>query len=267
MALIAVATLAALSPSVCYADINQIGLLYRDILAQQGSNSPDVGNLTALSDTALREARPEEIEAVLPIAMKCLDSPNAAVRKAGMQLPFLIVLTRGDNATLLASYVRKIAFFLDDPDVGIKNSAITILSSGNPTPSPQALQYLKAHLGNRQNTSYQFTMIAAALMIPNPQDAKIVSEVLAAWRDRPDHESLTGGMVETLGQAKVTTSDALDLIRSELGSEKDYARVTALEAVRKMPKSVRDGFDAELRKLLADPSVDVRHAAEEVLKQ
>jgi hypothetical protein len=271
MKIIAMLVLAALSPGICQADIYDVGALYRTILAQPDSAhvpGPMEIDQTA-TEAALRAAPPEQIREVLPLAAKCLDSSDAAVRAAGMHLLFDVALVRPDNASMLSPYFDRIAAFLTDSDMGMKQGAISILAAGFPSPAPQALAILAAHLNDDQNSVGQFNMISGALLIGFPSDAGMVQKVLAALHRRPDREILTGDMLVALGREKIATGESLQFIRSALSSDKDYIRLSAVEAIGKMPRNVRDGFTADLHQLLANnaESAEVTARAKYVLTQ
>jgi hypothetical protein len=76
-------------------------------------------------------------------------------------------------------------------------------------------------------------------------------------------------MLVALGREKITTDEALQFVRSALSSEKDYIRLTAVETVGKMPRSVRDTFTGDLQRLLANPaeSAEVATRVKYVLTQ
>lgn len=246
----------ALSLGTCQADFYDIEALYRTILAApNGAHVPAPMEIDqTVTEAAVRTAQPEQVSGVLTLAAKCLDSSDAAIRSAGMHLFFDVALLRVDNASLLSPYFERIAPFLTDPDIAMKQSAIGVLSAGLPKPAPQALAFLAAHLSDDRNSIAQFNMISGALLAGAQSDAVTVRQVLAALQRRPDREILTGDMLVALGREKITTEEALQFIRSALSSEKDYIRLTAVETVGKMPRGVRDTFTGDLQRLLANPA-------------
>jgi len=256
MKILARLAIVAFSLGICQADVYDIEALYRTILAApNGAQVPVPMEIDqTVTEAAVRAAQPEQISGVLTLAAKCLDASDAAIRAAGMHLFFDVALLRPDNASLLSPYFERIAPFLSDPNIAMKQSAIGVLSAGFPKPAPQALVFLMAHLNDEQNSDAQFNMISGALLIGSPSDAGVVQKVLAALQRRPDREILTGDMLVALGREKITTDEALQFIRSALSSEKDYIRLTAVEALGKMPRGVRDNFTGDLQRLLANPA-------------
>jgi hypothetical protein len=214
-----------------------------------------------VTEAEVRAAQTEQISGALALAAKCLDSSDAAIRAAGMHLFFDVAILRADNASLLSPYFERIASFLTDADIGMKQSAIGVLSSGFPKPAPQALSLLMAHLGDKQNSIAQFNMMAGALLAGAQSDAATFREVLAALQARPDREKLTGDMLVALSREGITTDEALQFIRSSLASDKDYIRLTAVEAVAKMPRSARDTFTGDLQRILANRGESAEVAA------
>jgi len=246
--------LAILSMGIGRADMNSIETLYRAIVSQSGGRVPTRMDLLlpVTGDDALREASPQQIEALLPLAAACLESSNPVVREDGMLLISTVAVARPDNIALLAPYVEKIASFLTDPDIGMRGSAIMTLAYGHPKPAPVALQYLARHLTDEQNSSDQFVAISAALLMGSPSDPGTVRTVLATLKGRPDHELLTGTFIQELGRQRITTPDALEFIRAGLGGKSAPVRLTALETIGRMPKDVRDRFAADLQRLLSN---------------
>lgn len=263
---------AAFSWSLCQAALDDVETLYRSILSEQDQTKiPKPTDLIGRIrwSSVLRDASPQEIEAVLPLAERCLESSSRVLQTDGMFLMSGIATIRPDNAVLLAPYFGEIASFLTDPDVGQKQSAIGVLASGFPKPAPKALAYLAAHLGDPQNDGTQFMMISGALLVASPSDRATVSAVLAAMKRRPDSEALTGPMIEALGQQKVATEESIEFLRAGLRDKSAAVRLTALEAVGQMPGDVRLSFSGDIQRLLTNPDEQpqVLEAARRLLTQ
>lgn len=263
--------LTILSVGACRADMNDIEALYRSLLAQQGvSRIPTPTDIYRRVDGfVLHDASPEQMAVILPLAAACLDSANPVVRADGMMLISTLAIARPDNASLLGPYYEKIAAFLTDSDPGMKLPAIATLASGYPTPAPVALAYLARHLNDQQNSGDQFVAISSGLLKGASSDPSAVRAVLAALRARPDHESLSGILTQRLGLLRITTPEALEFIRDGLSGKAAPLRLTAVEAIAQMPKAVRDGFAADLQRMLANPdeSPEVQARAAQVLIQ
>jgi len=271
MKLFARLVLTILSLAICRADMSEIETLFRSIVSQQDpSRVPKLQDLIGpvTGNNVLRDATPEQVERVLPLAAMCLESTNPAVRGHGMLLLSTVAAVRPDNVSLLAPYFEKVAPFLTDPEAGMKQAAIGVLAYGFPKPA-KALVYLAAHLNDGLNSDTQFMMIAGALLVASPSDGNVVRSVLAALQKRPDHDLLAGAMIEGLGQQKITAEDALQFIRKGLTDKTAAVRRTAVDAVGNMPKDTRSFFAPDLQRILAnsDEDPEVLARAREVLIQ
>jgi HEAT repeat protein len=269
---LALLILGAFSLATCLADIRDMETLLRSILSQQDESripTPEEWPASTTGDAMLRNASPEQIQELLPLAKRCLESSKLVVRKNGMTLLLGLSVTRPDSATLLAPALESIASLLSESDAGLKQGAIYVLGNLLPKPGPNALAYLAAHLNDERNTGTQFMMISGAFLLTSPSDPDVIRNVLAALQRRPDHELLTGAMIEGLGQQKITTDDAIQFIRSGLSDKIAAVRTTAVEAVGHMPKEIRAGFAADLLRLMASPdeTPETRTRAREVLIQ
>jgi len=155
---------------------------------------------------------------------------------------------------------------LDDTAPGLKGTAAGVLGAAHLTPSDRSVRALATHLNDTSNGPEEFLAFAASLLRARPADVSIVHAVLAGTARYPkDH--IDEMIIQTLGLNKIECSEALAFIRA--GFADSAVRPAAIDAVGRMPASVRDTFTKELQSTLADPAANdqTKNAASYVLMQ
>jgi hypothetical protein len=80
-------------------------------------------------------------------------------------------------------------------------------------------------------------------------------------------QQLEDEIIKDIGLARITNDEALAYVRA--GFQNPPLRITAVQAVGRMPKAVRDQFVSELQAVAADSDErpETRTAAQQVLAQ
>jgi hypothetical protein len=250
-----------------FADAVQILAFLQTILSEQDENRippPNEETRHLLSTLALT---PDEVRQILPLAQKGLKSPFTIVRIHTLSVFFSTTL-RPDSTLLLEPYLDDITPFLTDADLAFRREAIFIIGQQKPGPSPKAKAALIAHLGDRDNSAEETSMIAGTLLTAYPSDVFIVRTIVNLAQQRPELK-LARDMIRGMGLLRVTTDEALAFIRSHFSDPDPDVRLTCIEAVERMPKNIRDGFVPELQRMYANSgeTQQIRERAGTVLNQ
>jgi len=251
-----------------HADDLPLRSLFQTLLAERDdARLPDVGKVADRIGGSVTNMTTSDVQGLFPLAERCLLSERHSLRTYGVVF-FFAVASRMDGSELLASYIDDVGPLLNDPDAAIRNSAIYILGSSNPKPTLKGLAYLAAHVGDPSDTAEQVNMIAGALLAATP-DAATFHKIIMAIQRRPDLEKIRGRLIELLGICGVSAEEAIGFIKEGFTDENPGVRMAAVEAVSKMPKSVRDQFTKELQSMIASPleSAGQRDRARQVLIQ
>ena len=249
-----------LCPNICRADVGEIRSVFEAILIAPPDDNrlPISPDLLSKMETDIRSATAEQVQSLLPLGEKCLQSTNVLVRGSGALL-FTVVAIRRDGSKFLGPYIDDFAALVDDSDVGLKNGGIYFLGRAN---SPRALAILAAHLGDKSNSAEQAHIIAGPLVAFG--DPEYLHRVLDLVQQRPDL-NLKSGVIQMLGLNKITNQDTLQLIRSGLSDAEPDTRRVSLDTIDRLPKAVRVQFASELQRLTTlDEVPEIRSRALQV---
>jgi hypothetical protein len=249
-----------LCPTICRADVGEIHSAFEAFLTAPPDDNPPTISPAFLSQmqSDLAAATPEQIESLLPLAKKCLQSSKLTIRRSGLLL-FLCASLRLDGAKLLSPYIDDFAALMNQSEVGLKNSGIYFLGASG---SAKALEILAAHLNDNGNSAQQTLMISMRLVASS--NSAHLHRVLNLVQQQPDL-NLKNGVIEAIGLDRITGEEALQLIRSGLNDSDTDTRRVSLDALDRMPKPVRVQFAPELQRLTTlDEVPEIRSRALQV---
>ncbi len=129
-----------LSVSLCRgADFKQVEAIYQSILSSNDDSSiPSVKELRSQGmEDSIKALTSAEIQALLPLAKQCWQSPRKGVRTEGLSLMLGISL-RPDSTKLLEPYLDDLATLLTSPEESVRKPVVYLLGATNPTASPKA---------------------------------------------------------------------------------------------------------------------------------
>lgn len=206
-----------------------------------------------VNDVAVETLSEAEVGAVLPLALRCAQSPVAEVSENGATL-FLSVVMRNDSAKLLAPYIDDLGKLLDGAGgtTSSRHALLYVLGSMKPKLPPKAVALLSAHLEDTQNSSQETLTIAASLLEAAPADAPTLHKVLLVVSNRSD-ALLTNGVIRQLGLSKSRLPEAMDFISANLNKEDPYLRASAVDAASRLDKDKRALFSSQLIRIASDP--------------
>ena len=248
---------------------------YRNILAKSSEDAPlkhQVDELESKLD-AVRTLPVAEIDAIIPLALQCTQSPNEWARQAGYEF-FLSVMLRFDSAKVLEPHIDDLEKLSDGDDPQARGYILSVLGGLIPIPPDKAIAYLEAKLESSRNSSQETLRITAGLLHaakgnplhPTPADPSIVHKVIALTTARAD-DDLTSDVLHEIGLYKIQVPEAIDFISANLNEKNPRLRAAAVEGASRLDKDTRAQLHGQLSHIASDPeeSQDVRQQAAQAL--
>ncbi len=211
---------------------------------------------------------PDSVKAFLPLAQKLLQDPRPEARNYGLTCFLAVTLRRFlDSEVLLEPYVPDLLRIADDRASPLQNEARYVLGHTQPKISPKTLEYLAAHLTDKDNTPGETGAMACALLKDGSDPLKHDVIAFVRTQDKPEVIKEVLKCFRLLRIKK--TADTLSLIGYGLDSPDVWVRRRALEAVADLSLVERSEFLAQLNRLATDTKepTEIRSAAEEALKK
>ena len=253
-----------MSTVACGTDLDDARAVLRAALADRENNSTaGVPQINSKMDKLVQGATTEQMQSLLELGGECLQTPGLRAQILGLLLMSGVTLRFSDGPQLLAPYLDMLTPFLNRPEEEGKGLAAWILGRIN---SPKALAYLVDHLAD-QNSSRDLVVTISDPLLKS-RDMVYVQKVLTLVEQRPELK-LKSDVINALGLYGVTTPEALKLIRDGLQDSTGETRRIAIDAVERLPKEVRKGFEPDLLKVMTIPNLDpkIRDRAQQVIIQ
>lgn len=247
---------------VCSASLAGVQGLLTGLLSETDKSAVPTPDKIQPQLAELITAPPSEVDAILPLVVKCLHSTNPTIRRDGLAA-VMITAMRPDSAKRLDPYADEIGKLLDDAD--LRKPAISALGLFQPAPTQKAISNLLAHLNDSTITAdAEFLVLTGSLL--NTTDAKVVHSVLAATQRRATPQS-KAGVIQQLGRYAIATDEAVEYTRSGLQDSSAPLRETSVLAVQKMGRTAMLKLNTELLAIAQNPAEQptTRSYAERVL--
>jgi HEAT repeat protein len=258
----------ALAVAPAWADANGIKELFQAILGQHEKTAAVSSKqfFSVVNENTVRSLSPADIEELLPLARRSLQSSSVDVRRSGVLLLMAIGL-RPDSAGLLEPYVEDLEVIAGDSTNAFRQGALYILGSTKPNVSAKVAEFLAMHLGDKSNSQGEKLMIAASLL-RSSSDPAIIQKTLK-FVDAQSDTSVKAGVLMQLGALKTRNTEAVAFIGRSLESADLYLREAAVDCVGKLDVGVRANFINQLKRIAEDPkeSSETRSRAESVMKE
>jgi HEAT repeat protein len=220
-----------------------------------------------LDEEYVNQLSPEGVSEFLPWAAKLLADSRPDAQRYGLMCFFAVTTRRAlDSEALLEPYVPNLLRIASDRASPLQNMARFVLGNTYPRISPKTLEYMAAHLIDKDNTPAETGAMACALL-RDGSDAR-THDVIAFVRNQ-DKPEVTGEVLKCFRILPPTNNaDALAFVGSNLDSSDASVRRSAVEVVGRLPLVERSPFLARLSRLATDPNepAEIRSAAAEALK-
>jgi hypothetical protein len=181
---------------------------YEDLINNAGNgNIPEPEDLMeAVNETTLRGLSAADIQNLLPLGKRCLESQNETIRRDGILLLMGIAL-RSDSTVLIEPYIGDLELIANNPTDGLKEGALYILANTKPKISTKARGFLSAHLTDKSNSAGQRLMIASSLLRNNANQQTIESVVQFAETES-DTSVKAGILMQLRSRASAVLAEA-----------------------------------------------------------
>ncbi|MGC4054425.1 MAG: hypothetical protein QM757_35540 [Paludibaculum sp.] len=172
-----------------------------------------------------------------------------------------------DGGPLMEPYVPDLLRIYSDRTDPFRETAMAILSRFYPKTSRMTLDYLKAHLADKENETRHTGWMACTLLAT--RDDTLTRDVIAFVRKQDNAEVIMEVLTCVRVRPILKTADVLSLIGYGLDSPAEWTRRRAVEAAADLPLVERSPFLAQLNRLAADPKEisEIRAAAANALKK
>lgn len=216
----------------------------------------------------VKKLPPDRVRAFLLPAGRLLRDPRPEARKYALMCLIPVVLRPSfDSQALLEPYVPDLLRLLNDRADPLREMPKAILSYSLPKISSQTIDYLKAHLADKENDTRDTGWMAWMLL--DTRNVTLTQDVIAFVR-KQDNPEVIGEVLRCVHVRHIhKTAEVLSLIGYGLDSPGEWTRRMAVEAVADMPLVERSPFLAQLNHLAADPkeTPEIRGAAARALRE
>jgi len=221
----------------------------------------------AVDEDYVNQLSPDSVKEFLPLARALLQDPRPEARKYGLTCFLVVTLRRAlDSEPLLEPYIPDLLRIADDRASPLRLMALFVLGNTYPKVSSRTLEYLAAHLADKDNTTDDASAMLGTLLRAGSDP--LTHDVIAFARKQNKHE-VSEAVLKCLRLYRTKNADALAFIGDSLDSRDAWTRRMAVEAVATMPLVERSPFLAQLSRLSADPNepTEIRSMAAEALKK
>ncbi len=213
----------------------------------------------------LASEAPDEIKAVLPILLSCLESPSRDLRGSGV-LALQSLAIRPDGLAVMGSAIPALERLLFDSDIVVASISVNTLSVIKPTPPATVratlLQFLNGDRGSVQ-VKVSAVLSLVRLGVNQPETVEAISRF---YQRQPDI-LIRVGVVNALGTGRLKDPKLLDILKDALASGDDDLKQSAIFAAANAGEPAMTTVRPRLSELQNDPTVrpDVRELDRKIL--
>jgi hypothetical protein len=224
--------------------------------------------LSVVNETAVMSLSDDDVNSLLPLGRRALQSSRPDVRRDGLFL-FGAISIRPNSSGLLKSYLADIELIASNSSDPLRMPALYTLGSTNPDPLPEAISYFSAHLADKANSPREIRIMTTFVIQSAGKDnnSGLIHQTLVFLDSHPDAVPGRIGALEQLGLAKTRNTEALAFIGKSLDSDNQFVREASVEAVDRLDPDIRANYSDQLNRIATDPkeSERARTAAKAVL--